>query len=175
MHTYNIHHIHISLSWVHILLSYSQQHFVAQLVEHRTDINCHCFFLGLLYSCFSCFITARITFTGILYPQWIYMIHIIYTSRTSRTHTTLNTRVWIRAILIHCMLRYKMCSFSWSLILIPTTDSKTPCMYSIRSEDVFNKICGSLVFCHIILFRLRGNAHVYNVSSNVLFRLPSST
>ena len=29
---------------------------------------------------FNCFTTEKITFTSILYPQFIYMIHIIYTS-----------------------------------------------------------------------------------------------
>ena len=37
------------------------------------------FFLGFLCSCFSCFITARISFPSNLYPQCIYKIYIIYT------------------------------------------------------------------------------------------------
>ena len=57
--------------------------------------NCNCKFLanaiiqsnlvqilwepqGFLWNCFSCFITVRITFTSILYLQWIYMIYMIY-------------------------------------------------------------------------------------------------
>ena len=46
-------------------------------------------FLCFLCNCFSCFITSRITFTGILYLQWIYryMIYIIYTS--SHSHALL--------------------------------------------------------------------------------------
>ena len=37
------------------------------------------FILGFLCNCFSCFITASIAFTCILYPQCIHMIYIIYT------------------------------------------------------------------------------------------------
>ena len=38
------------------------------------------FFLRFLCNCLTCFITARITFTGILYPQCVHMLKIIYTS-----------------------------------------------------------------------------------------------
>ena len=30
--------------------------------------------------CFTCFITVRIAFTGILYPQYIHMVCVIYIS-----------------------------------------------------------------------------------------------
>ena len=42
------------------------------------------FFLGFLFNSFSCFITARITSTSIIYLQYIYIINIIYT--TSKTN-----------------------------------------------------------------------------------------
>ena len=35
-------------------------------------------FLGFLSNCLSCFTTMKITFTSILYPQFIYMIYSIY-------------------------------------------------------------------------------------------------
>ena len=53
------------------------------LVEHHTSIlkvrgsntiEASEISLGYLCNCFSCFITARITFTSILYPQCIYCI-----------------------------------------------------------------------------------------------------
>ena len=37
------------------------------------------FFLGFICNCLSYFITARITFTSILYPQCSHMLFIIYT------------------------------------------------------------------------------------------------
>ena len=39
------------------------------------------FFLGFLCNCLSYFTTVKISFTSILYPQFIHMIFIIYTSR----------------------------------------------------------------------------------------------
>ena len=54
------------------LLTYFQQGFIAQLVEHCTDIaevmssnpfEASVFFLGFLCDCFSCFIAVRITLT----------------------------------------------------------------------------------------------------------------
>ena len=60
------------------LLTYHQQGFIAQLVEHRTGIaeviglnpvGASYFFLGCLCNCFSCFTIARITSGRILY-KW---------------------------------------------------------------------------------------------------------
>ena len=62
--------------------------FIAQFVEHCTGIaqvmgsnpvEVSELFLGFLCNWFTCLITAKITFTCILYPQCIYMIYIIYT------------------------------------------------------------------------------------------------
>ena len=36
------------------------------------------FFRGFLCNCLCCFTTAKITFTSILYPQFIYMIYIMH-------------------------------------------------------------------------------------------------
>ena len=56
------------------LLTYYQQGFIAQLVEHCTSIvevmslnpvEASDFFLDFLCNCFSCFITVTITFTSI--------------------------------------------------------------------------------------------------------------
>ena len=90
---YYPYHIHISLSSyngyeLNSLLIYYQQSFIAQLVEHHTGIaevmaldpvEASEFILGFLCNCFSCFITTKISFTSILYPQYIYMINLIYT------------------------------------------------------------------------------------------------
>ena len=60
--------------------------FIAQLVELRTGIaevmgsnpvGVSQFFLGFICICLSYFITAKITFTSILYPQFTHMIFII--------------------------------------------------------------------------------------------------
>ena len=50
-------------------------------------------FLGFLCNCFSCFITARITFT-ILYPQFIHIRSMSYTSFTLHTTGINWTRTW---------------------------------------------------------------------------------
>ena len=93
MHSYDLYHVHImSFSSYNRYklnsdLTCYQLGFVAQLVEHHTGIaevmgsnpvEASEFFLGFVCNCFSYFITARITFTCILYPQYNHMI--IYTS-----------------------------------------------------------------------------------------------
>ena len=95
VHIYDLYHMHtISLSSydeykLNSLLTCFQRGFIAPLVEHRTGIaevmgsnpvEASDFFLGFICNCLSYFITARITFTCILYPQFIYVIHIICTS-----------------------------------------------------------------------------------------------
>ena len=44
----------------------------------RTPLKPQNLFLGFLRNRFSCFITTRITFSSILYPQCTYMIDIIF-------------------------------------------------------------------------------------------------
>ena len=88
--TCDLWHIHISLSSyngykLNSLLTYYQQGFIAQLLEHRIGIaevmGSNPVFLGFLCNCFSCFITARITFTSVLCSQYI-MWSISYTHLT---------------------------------------------------------------------------------------------
>ena len=71
---------------MHIILICFERGFIAQLVEHRTgvvevmgstSVEASDFFLGFLCNCLSCFTTAKITFTSILYLQFIYTIYII--------------------------------------------------------------------------------------------------
>ena len=54
-----------------------QQGFIAQLVELtrswvQIPLRPQIFFLGFLCNCLSCFTTAKITFTSIVYLQFIY-------------------------------------------------------------------------------------------------------
>ena len=73
------------------LLTYYQQAFIAQLVGCPTSImevmgsnliEASEFFLGFLFNRFSCFITARITFTSILYPHCVVYIQVWCVSYT---------------------------------------------------------------------------------------------
>ena len=67
--------------------SLSNTIFIAKLVEHRTGIvevtgsnpvEASDFFLGFFCNCFSCFTTAKITFTSILYHIYdLYHMHTI--------------------------------------------------------------------------------------------------
>ena len=77
------------------LLTCSRRGFIAQSVKHRTGIaevmglnpiEASYLFQGFfLCNCLSCFTTAKITFTSIIYPKFIYMdlyhMHIISSSR----------------------------------------------------------------------------------------------
>ena len=100
--TYYTHKIHIQYIHVHITpfssyngykwnlhLTCFQQGFIAQLVEHQTSITevmgsnpveASKKNSGLSWNCFSCFTTARITFTIILYLHlhYKYDLHHIY-------------------------------------------------------------------------------------------------
>ena len=93
MHIYHIH-IMSSFSLYHRYklnshLACFPQGFIAQLIEHHTGITevmglnpveASEFFLGFICNCLSYFITARITFSCILYPQFthdLYSIHIV--------------------------------------------------------------------------------------------------
>ena len=70
---------------IHLHLICFQRGFIAQSVEHRTDmiavvmgsnpVEASAFFFWAF--CLSCLITARITFTSILYPQFICMIYMV--------------------------------------------------------------------------------------------------
>ena len=95
VHMYDLYHIHItSLSSyngykLNSQMTCSRRGFIAQLVEHHNGIaevmgsdsvGASEFILGLLCNCLSCFTTSKITFTCILYPHFVYMVCIIYTS-----------------------------------------------------------------------------------------------
>ena len=73
--------------------------FIAQSAEHRTGIaevmgsnpvGTSEFFLGFICSCLSCFTTAKISFTSIIYLQFTHMIFIIYTSRKKHSYDLVN-------------------------------------------------------------------------------------
>ena len=84
MHSYDLYHIHFTS-----FSSYNRYRLnLHQSVEHRTGITevmgsnpvgASELFLGFICNCLSCFITARMTFTCILYPQFTHMIFITYT------------------------------------------------------------------------------------------------
>ena len=60
------------------LLTYYQQGFIAQLVEHHTGEASDLFWVSLATS----IVARRITFTSILYLQCTHMIYVIFTSHS---------------------------------------------------------------------------------------------
>ena len=102
-------------------------------------------FLTFLCNCFSCFITARITFTSILYLQCIYMIiYIIYTSfqyfscRSLPRHVAIKCRYSSQVFIIAASWLYIIQWSNNSRIVISNKwqSSQTRCDRDIKNNSV---------------------------------------
>ena len=95
--------------------------------------------LGFLCNCFSCFITARITFTCILYLQCLYILFISY-----RHHRYVFKVLWLKSTVVllvlvlfvfhqlHSLSKYGACRTA----LNSNTNKEEPVIYLTSSVSV---------------------------------------
>ena len=100
---YDLYHIHglilsytAGINWIHPWPAFHAEAMGSNPIEASE------YFLGFLFNCFSCFITVRITFTSILYPQYD-MFHV---------HVHISPREVV-CLLVSCCCC--CCFFAWTL------------------------------------------------------------